>query len=59
MTHTPEHKIEEAKDHLHAAKNDVQSATQEKVVEKVAVMGEKIKDGIDHLVEKITPEHKA
>lgn len=59
MTHTPEHKIEDAKEHLHAAKSDVKSATQDKVVEKVTIAGEKIKDGIDHLVEKITPEHKA
>lgn len=59
MTHTPDHKIEEAKDHLHAASEDVKTATQEKVAEKVADAGEKIKESIDHLVEKITPEHQA
>lgn len=57
MTHTPEHKVEEAKEHLHAAKEDISEATHEKVAEKVAEAGEKIKDGIDHVIEKVTPEH--
>ena len=59
MTHTPEHKMEEAKGHLHEAKEDVKSATQDIVAEKAAAAGEKMKDGIDHLVSKVTPEVKA
>lgn len=57
MTHTPEHKVEEAKKQLHAAKENISEATHEKVAEKVAETGEKIKDGIDHVIEKVTPEH--
>jgi hypothetical protein len=56
MPHTPEHKIEEAKEHLAAAKNKFTSATQEKVAEKVEEAGEKIKEIIDELVEKVKRE---
>jgi hypothetical protein len=56
MTHTHEHKLEDAKDHLGEAKKDVTSAAHDKVVEKVTEAGEKIKEEIDHLVKKITPD---
>jgi hypothetical protein len=56
MPHTPEHKIEEAREHLHAAKDKFTSATQDKVAEKVEEAGEKIKEIIDELIEKVKPE---
>ena len=55
MTHTPEHKVEDAKDHLHEAKENISEAAHEKVAETIAEVGEKIKDGIDHVVKKVTP----
>lgn len=59
MTQTPEQKIEEAKGHLHAAKENLSEATHEKVAEKIAEVGGKIKEGIDHVIEKVTPEAPA
>lgn len=59
MTHTPEHKVEDAKAHLHAAKENIVEATHEKFAEKVGEAGDKIKAGIDHVVEKVTPETPA
>lgn len=58
MNNTTGSKIEEAKDHLHAAKEEIKSATQEKTAEKIELVGEKIKDGMDHLAAKVSPEEK-
>ena len=56
MPHTPEHKLEEAKEHLSAAKDKFTSATHEKVAEKVEEAGERIKEIVDELVEKVKRE---
>jgi hypothetical protein len=54
MTNTPDSNLEDAKDHLLEAKDEIKSATQSKVAETTAAVGEKLKEGIDHIVEKVT-----
>jgi hypothetical protein len=58
MTHATESKIDEAKDHLHAAKEEIKSAAQDKTAEKIEHVGEKIKDGLDNLAAKVSPDEK-
>ena len=54
MTDTPDSNIEEAKNHLLEAKDEIKSATKSKVAETSTAIGDKLKDGIDHIVEKVT-----
>lgn len=59
MKHIPDSKITDAKKHLHAAKDSLKSAAQDKVAGSADSIGEKVKDGIDSLVERATPDHKS
>jgi hypothetical protein len=58
MTNTTGTKIEDAKEHLHAAKDEIKSAAQDKTAEKIELVGEKIKDGMDSLAAKVASEEK-
>ena len=51
--------MDEAKEHLHAAKEEIKSAAQDKTAEKIEHVGEKIKDGMDNLAAKVASEEKA
>lgn len=50
--------MEDAKDHLSAAKDDIKSAAHDKTAEKIEQVGEKMKGGIDRVIDKVTPEEK-
>jgi imidazoleglycerol phosphate dehydratase HisB len=54
MTTTPESNLDSAKSHLIEAKDDIKAATHSKVEETTISVGEKLKDGIDHVVDKVT-----
>jgi len=56
MTSTTSSKIDEAKGHIRDAKNEIKSATQEKTADTLENVGQKVKSGLDHLAEKISPE---
>jgi hypothetical protein len=58
MTNTIGTKIEDAEEHLHAAKDEIKSAAQVKTAEKIELVGEKIKDGMDSLAAKVASEEK-
>lgn len=58
MNHTTGNKVEEAKEHLHAAKEEIKSAAQDKTAEKIELVGEKLKDGMDNLAAKVASEEK-
>jgi gas vesicle protein len=59
MTSTTSSKIDDAKDHLRDAKNEIKSATQEKTADTLESVGQKVKSGLDHLAEKVSPEDKS
>ena len=59
MSNTTGSKIEEAKDHIRDAKNDIKTASQEKTAEKIDQVGVKIQSGMHHLAEKISPEESS
>ena len=54
MTTTPESNMDSAKSHLKEAKDEIKAATHTKVEEATINVGEKLKDGIDHVVDKVT-----
>jgi hypothetical protein len=56
MSNSTSSKIEEAKDQIRDAKNNIKTASQEKTAEKTDQVGGKIQSGMHHLAEKISPE---
>jgi hypothetical protein len=58
MKHIPDNKIQDAKDHLSAAKTDLKEAAQDGVAKKTASVGERVKDGVDSLIDKTEPDNK-
>ena len=56
MTSTTSSNLNNAKDHLRDAKDEIKSATQEKTAETLEHVGQKVKNGMDHLAEKVSPD---
>jgi len=59
MNNTTSNKIDDAKDHLREAKNDIKSVTQEKTAEKLEQVGDKVQNSMSNLADKISPETKS